>query len=65
MSYTLVDIFEDFDMRSNQEITKTLHREICADFNIMAVEYILTGGKFKMKRRTTLMTALKGNNGEN
>ena len=59
MSYTLVDIFEDFDMRSDQEITKTLHREICADFNVMAVEYILTGGKFKMGSNLASISILR------
>ena len=59
MSYTLVDIFEDFDMRSNQEITKALHREICAEFNIMAIDYILDGGKFKMGSNLSSISILR------
>ena len=43
MNYTLEDIFEDFDMRSNLEISKSLFRDICSTFNQEVIESVLKG----------------------
>ena len=48
MSYTLKDIYEYFDSTSNMEIDKFLFRDICSEFNMMIIDYILDGGKFNM-----------------
>ena len=43
MNYTLEDIYEDFDMRSDLEIPKALFREVCSAYNQEIITSILDG----------------------
>ena len=43
MNYTLEDIYEDFDMRSDLEIPKALFRSICSEYNQEIIESVLDG----------------------
>jgi len=59
MIYNLPDIYNDFDMRSNIEISKKMHRDICSTFNIMIIEYILDGGKFNMGSNLSTISIIR------
>ena len=59
MNYTLVDIYDDFDMYSNIEVSKQLYRDICSEFNILVIDYILEGGKFNMKNNLSTLSILR------
>ena len=43
MNYTLEDIYIDFDMRSNLELSKNLFRDICSSYNQEVVNALLDG----------------------
>ena len=57
--YTLEDIYIDFDMRSDIEISKKLYREICSDFNIMVIDYILDGKRFNMGNNLSTISIIR------
>ena len=44
MNYTLEDIYKDFDMRSDLEISKNIFRDICSDYNQSIIKSVLDGG---------------------
>ena len=43
MNFTLEDIYQDFDMRSNLEISKAIFREICSEYNQRDVDSLSDG----------------------
>jgi hypothetical protein len=59
MNYTLIDIYNDFDMHSDIEISKQDYRNICSEFNILVIDYILEGGKFNMKNNLSTLSILR------
>tara|TARA_R110000765_G_scaffold345237_1_gene435506 strand:- start:20 stop:496 length:477 start_codon:yes stop_codon:yes gene_type:complete len=59
MVYTLENIYEDFDMRSDLEISKKLFRDICSTFNIESINYILEGGKFKLGSNLSTISIIR------
>ena len=59
MSYTLKDIYEYFDSTSNIEVDKFTFRDICSEFNMMIIDYILDGGKFNMGNGLSALSILR------
>ena len=48
MNYTLTHIYEDYSKETDTPIDKSLFKEICGEFNMMAIDYILEGKEFNM-----------------
>ena len=61
MNYTLEDIYEDFDMRSDLEVSKKTFRDICSTFNIEIINYILDGGKFNLGNNLSTISIIRLN----
>ena len=48
MSYTLKDIYEDYENSTATTVDKKLFRDICEEFNITIMSKILDGAEFNM-----------------
>ena len=48
MNYLMSDIYNDYITKYDNLIDETLFKNICSDFNINIIDYILDGGKFNM-----------------
>jgi hypothetical protein len=57
--YNLKNIYEYFDSVSNLEINKNLFKDICSEFNMMIIDYILDGGKFNMNNNLSYISILR------
>ena len=57
--YNITDIYEYFDLTSELEISKLLFKDICSEFNIMVIDYILEGGKFNMGNNLSYISILR------
>ena len=58
-SYTLNNIYDDFDMRSDIEVSKSVYRDICSDFNMLIINHILTGKKFNMGNNLSFVSIIR------
>jgi hypothetical protein len=47
MEYTITNIYNDY-VDKNENFSKSLFIDICSDFNILIVEHLLEGRKFKL-----------------
>lgn len=47
--YNLKDIYRHYSETVSSPVDKTLHRDICEEFNIKIINHILEGGVFNMK----------------
>ena len=59
MNYNITNIYEYFDSTSNIEIDRTTFKNICSDFNMMIIDYILDGGKFNMGNSLSYISILR------
>jgi|TARA_R100000084_G_C4647501_1_gene147638 hypothetical protein len=48
MAYTIVDIYNSYKADKNQYVDKETFKNICNQFNIMIMDYILEGKEFNM-----------------
>ena len=48
MAYTIVDIYNSYKSDKNQYVDKETFKNICNQFNIMIMDYILEGKEFNM-----------------
>ena len=48
MAYTIVDIYNSYKTDKNQYVDKETFKNICNQFNIMIMDYILEGKEFNM-----------------
>ena len=48
MGYTLSHIYKDYESNVDSPVDKDVFKNICSDFNIMAVDYLLEGKLFNM-----------------
>mgnify|MGYP003154099191 CR=1 FL=1 len=58
MSYTLSHIYEDY-IEENGFIDRKLFRDICSDFNIEVMDYILEGKAFNMGNHLSTLSIVK------
>jgi len=58
MSHTLRDIYKSY-VEEEGAIDKLLFRDICSDFNIMIMDYILEGKEFNMGQNLSSLYILK------
>lgn len=47
--YNLKDIYRHYSETTSAPVDRTLHRDICEEFNIEIINHILEGGVFNMK----------------
>ena len=59
MNYGVRDIYEYFDSTSNIEVDKITFKNICSDFNMMIIDYILEGGKLNMGNNLSYIGILR------
>lgn len=48
MSYTLRDIYKDYAKSCNNPVDSLTFRDVCSDFNIEVMDYILNGNSFNI-----------------
>lgn len=56
MNYTISNIYDNYE---NKEITKSLFKDICAEFNIEIIESILEGKEFNMKNNLSSLSIVR------
>ena len=56
MEYTISDIHKDYN---DESIDKNLFREICAQFNMSIVDYLLNGKEFNMKSNLSSLSIVR------
>ena len=56
--YTIEAICKDY-IKSNSNIDKSLFKEICSEFNMSIVNYILEGKKFNMKNNLSSLSIVR------
>ena len=59
MNYNIRDIYNYFDSATNLEVDKITFKSVCSDFNMMAIDYILEGGKFNMGNNLSYISILR------
>ena len=58
MNYTLQNIYEDY-VEEHGEIDKSLFKDVCEDFNIMIMDYILDGKEFNMGNNLSTLSIVR------
>ena len=58
MNHTLQNIYEDYVEEYN-EIDKSLFKDICEEFNIMIMDYILDGKEFNMGNNLSTLSIIR------
>tara|TARA_R100000742_G_C4260262_1_gene78079 strand:+ start:209 stop:682 length:474 start_codon:yes stop_codon:yes gene_type:complete len=58
MSHTLRDIYKSY-VEEHGDIDRLLFRDICSDFNIMIMDYILEGKEFNMGNNLSTISILR------
>ena len=58
MAYTLTNIYDSYVV-DNGPIDKTLFKNICSEFNIMIMDYILEGKEFNMGHNLSTMSIIR------
>ena len=58
MNHNLSDIYKDY-VTNNKEIDKSLFIDICHEFNIMIIDYILEGKEFNMGNNLSTLSIVK------
>ena len=58
MNHTLQNIYED-SVEEYGEINKVLFKDICEDFNIMIMDYILDGKEFNMGNNLSTLSIIR------
>lgn len=58
MSYTITDIYNDY-VDENGYIDKLIFKDICSDFNIMIMNYILEGKEFNMGSNLSTISIIR------
>tara|TARA_R110001583_G_scaffold106276_1_gene254529 strand:- start:35633 stop:36082 length:450 start_codon:yes stop_codon:yes gene_type:complete len=56
MEYTISDIYKNYD---DETIDKSLFREICSQFNMGIIDYLLNGKEFNMKNNLSSLSILR------
>ena len=59
MSYTIVDIYEDYSYNSENPVDYSTFRNICSDFNILIFDYILEGKEFNMGNNLSTLSIIR------
>jgi hypothetical protein len=58
MNHTLQNIYEDY-VEEYSEIDKSLFKDICEEFNIMIMDYILDGKEFNMGNNLSTLSIIR------
>jgi len=58
MNHTLQNIYEDY-VKEYSEIDKSLFKDICEEFNIMIMDYILDGKEFNMGNNLSTLSIIR------
>ena len=61
MNYTLKDIYEDYNTSVTDNIPQNIFRNICVEFNISIIDYILEGKIFNMKNNLSSLSVIRLN----
>lgn len=48
MNYTLANIYNDYSASVEKPVSKELFKDMCSEFNIMIIDYVLEGKEFNM-----------------
>ena len=59
MNYTLRDIYKDYKNEYNIDLDSNLFRDICSEFNIMIINYILEGKEFNMGNNLSTISIIR------
>ena len=59
MSYTLKDIYIDYQNEYNDDINKSTYTNIVQEFNIMIMDYILEGKEFNMGNNLSTLSIIR------
>ena len=59
MSYTLKDIYIDYQNEYNDDIDKATYTNIVQEFNIMIMDYILEGKEFNMGNNLSSLSIIR------
>lgn len=58
MAYTLTNIYDNY-VENKGDINKTLFKDICSEFNIMIMDYILGGKEFNMGHNLSTISIVR------
>ena len=56
MEYTISNIYENYD---DKDIEKSLFKDICSEFNMKIIDYILDGKEFNMKNNLSSLSVVR------
>ena len=57
--YTLRDIYKKYNQEYNTNINSNLFRDICSEFNIMIINYVLEGKEFNMGNNLSTLSIVR------
>ena len=57
--YTLRDIYKKYNQEYNTNINSNLFRDICSEFNIMIINYVLEGKEFNMGNNLSTISIIR------
>ena len=56
--YTMPDIYKEY-CKENTKVDQLTFSNICSDFNMLIIEYILTGKKFNMGNNLSFVSIIR------
>jgi hypothetical protein len=59
MSYTLTHIYKEYEDKIIDPLDKVLFKDICSEFNMLIMEYILEGKEFNMRNNLSTLSILR------
>ena len=59
MSYTLTNIYDDYIEEYNDSLDKKTFRDICQQFNILIIDYILEGKEFNLGNNLSTISIIR------